>query len=259
MEKTSYEHGAPSFVDIATPDIPAAQAFYTALFGWEFTESDPEAGGYCMALLGDKTVAGMMPLSDEMAAGGMPPCWTTYVTVDDIEAAAGRIGDSGGTVLQPPMDVMTAGRMAIFSSPSGAVSALWEPKDHIGSQLVNEPNTLCWNELLSTDLGTDTAFFASVLGWQAVVSDEMPDYTALSLDGSEDKIIGGAMAPPMPGMPSVWLVYFAVDDTDATVAKAAQLGATPMGPAMDIPVGRIATMADPTGAVFAIIQMNEPA
>ncbi|MCB0964858.1 MAG: VOC family protein [Acidimicrobiales bacterium] len=258
VSMTSYAHGVPSWTDLATPDPEASKAFYGELFGWTYDDQATDQPGtdYTMCAKGDAAAAGMMKLSDEMAAQGMPPVWTTYVSVDDLEAAVAKVGPAGGAVMQPPMDVMDAGRMAVLADPAGAVFCLWEAKDHIGAEVVNETGALSWNELISTDLAGVLPFYGEVLGWtsQAV---PMPngEYTLIQVEGGNPDGIAGAMPPPMEGMPSFWGVYFMVDDAAATVARAKELGATAMMEATPFPgVGTLAALADPHGAMFSIMQ-----
>ena len=255
---TSYAHGVPSWVDLATPDPAAARSFYGELFGWTATEEPTDRPGvtYTMARKGDHAAAGMMLLSEEMAASGMPPVWTTYVTVDDLEATVAKVGPAGGTVLQPPFDVMDSGRMAVLSDPAGAVISLWQATGHIGCEVVNEHGAYTWAELITPDPAAVADFYAAVLGWRAQTM-PMPggeEYTVFMVEGGSENGIAGAMAPPMPGMPSFWSVYFHVDDAAATVAAAERLGASVMMPATEMPtVGTLATLADPQGAMFAVM------
>jgi predicted enzyme related to lactoylglutathione lyase len=141
----------------------------------------------------------------------------------------------------------------------GAVIGLWQPGQHLGAQLANEPGALCWNELITTDLDASKSFYKAVFGWDAEGQGppgEPPAYTEWKLAG---RSIGGMMAktPEMPAeMPPNWGVYFAVADTDATVAKAQELGgALFMGPT-DIEPGRFAVLADNVGAVFNVLQLK---
>jgi predicted enzyme related to lactoylglutathione lyase len=147
----------------------------------------------------------------------------------------------------------------VFADPVGAVIGLWQPNQHIGAQVANEPGTFCWSELVTTDLEASKAFYGAVFGWGA--EDQGPPggppaYTEWQLGG---KSIGGMMAksPDMPAeMPPSWGVYFAVADTDATVAKARELGGSVfMGPT-DIEPGRFAVLADNIGAVFNVLQLK---
>ncbi len=221
---TSYPHGVPSWIDLATPDPDASRSFYAELFGWDYDvePTDQPGNDYTMARKDGRSAAGMMKLSDEMAASGMPPVWSTYVTVDDIEAAVAKVGPAGGNVLQPPMDVMDAGRMAVVTDSAGAVVCLWQAKEHIGAEVVNEHGALTWNELITPDPAAVVPFYSAVFGWTAETA-PMPggEYTVLKVEGGNENGIAGAMAPPMPGMPAFWGVYFNVDDAAATVAKAA--------------------------------------
>ena len=254
---TSYPHGVPSWIDLATPDVAASKGFYGELFGWEFTDEPTDQPGmeYTMARKGGKSVAGMMLLSAEMAASGMPPVWSTYVTVSDIGATVAEIPPAGGMVMQPPMDVMDAGRMAVCSDPAGAVFCLWEARDHIGAEVVNEHGALTWNELITPDPAASAEFYRQVLGW---TSQTMPmptgEYTVFNVEGGDPNGIAGAMATPMPGIPTHWGIYFHVDDIAASAEAATGLGAqTLMAPTAMEGVGTFAAMADPQGAMFSLM------
>ncbi|MGI8939003.1 MAG: VOC family protein [Iamia sp.] len=255
-EVTNHVHGTPSWTDLASPDPAASQEFYGALFGWDFEENPTDGGGtYVMCTKGGKSAAGMMQLSEQMAAAGMPPVWSTYVTVDDIEATAAKVEPAGGRVMQPPMDVMDNGRMAVLADSTGAMICLWEKKETIGAEVVNEHGALTWNELMSKDPGKAADFYAEVLAWTTQIM-PMPDgdYTVFFTPGGDENGIAGGMKSPVEGMPSFWGVYFAVDDCDATVAAATDAGATVMAEAMSVPdVGRFAAIADPQGAMFSVM------
>ena len=127
----------------------------------------------------------------------------------------------------------------------------------IGAQLVNEPVSLTWNELMSTDIEGVKAFYGGLFGWKADTMDMGESQYTVWLLGEGG--VGGGMAAPMPGMPSFWGTYFAVADCDATVEKAKGLGASVMNGPMDIPeVGRMAALTDPQGAVFNVIKNAGP-
>ena len=98
-------------------------------------------------------------------------------------------------------------------------------------------------------------FYAQVFGWAAETV-PMPggEYTVFRVDGADENGIAGAMAPPMPGMPSFWSVYFHVDDVAAAVDTARGLGAQVMMEATVMPgVGTLATLVDPPGAVVSLM------
>ncbi len=257
-ERTGYSHGTPSWLDLSSSDPGASRDFYGGLFGWDFEENPTDAGGtYVMASKGGKSVAGMMQQAPEQAEMGIPPMWNSYVTVDDVEDTTSRAAEAGGSVMMPAMDVMDAGRMAVIVDPTGGVLCLWQAKEHIGSEVVNEHGALTWTELITPDVDAAAAFYGATLGWgtEAMDMGEAGTYT-LFLNGGEQ--IAGAMPPPMEGIPTHWGVYFAVDDCDACVAAAQGLGATVLNPPTDTPPGRMATLADPSGATFSVIQLSEP-
>lgn len=251
MDKSSYAPGTPSWVDLSTPDPDAAARFYAGLFGWEIREPLPEAGGYRMAELRGRPVAGIGPQMQP----GMPPAWATYIATADADATAKAVAAAGGRTLMPPMDVLDAGRMGVFADPAGAVFGVWQPRAHQGAGIVNEPNTLCWNELASRDGAAVIPFYSDVFGWAANTQDMggLP-YTEWLLEG---RSIAGMM--PMDGfpaeVPSYWGLYFAVEDTDAAAAKVTELGGVVHQLPMDIPVGRFALLADPQGAMFSVITL----
>jgi predicted enzyme related to lactoylglutathione lyase len=250
---TEYEPGTPSWVDLASPDLPASVGFYESLFGWEAHDLGPSAGGYNMLEMGGLPVAGAGPMMME----GQPSAWTTYISVDDADATIARVNQAGGTVFVEPMDVLDVGRMAVFADPTGAAIAVWQPKLHKGAGLVNEPGALVWNELSTRDTAAAIAFYHEVFGWDAETG-QMGDmeYTEWKLGG---KTIGGMMRMPEqvpPEAPAFWLTYFATADCDATTAAATGLGATVMAHPMDIPAGRFAVLVDPAGAPFGVIAMQ---
>ncbi|HUK64502.1 MAG TPA: VOC family protein, partial [Dongiaceae bacterium] len=168
---------------------------------------------------------------------------------------------AGGTVFVEPMDVLQAGRMAVVADPQGALFCIWQPREHIGSEIVNEPGALIWNELATTDTAAAKAFYGAVFGWgsEDMTGDDGMAYTRWELDG---KGVGGMM--PMgdaypAGIPPNWLTYFAVEDCAATVARAVELGGRVQMEPMTISMGTFAVLADPSGAVFAVIELAQGA
>lgn len=252
MQIESYEPGTPSWVDLGSPEPAAAADFYSGLFGWELVDQGPDAGGYRMAYLRDRPVAGIGP----MQRSDVPPYWTTYISVSDADAVTKNVRAAGGQVFVEPMDVFDAGRMAVFADPTGAPFAIWQPRGHIGATLVNEPGTMCWNELATRDPDTAKAFYPATLGWSPPEREigGVP-YTEWKIG---DRTVAGMvrMDDSWPAeIPPHWMVYFAVDSTDAATARTEQLGASVSVPPTDIPPGRFAVLSDPHGAVFSVITM----
>ncbi|HVE97949.1 MAG TPA: VOC family protein [Mycobacteriales bacterium] len=251
-EMTEYAAGTPIWVDVATSDLDGARKFYGALFGWESEDGDPDFGGYTMFTKGGKMVAGVGPVMDP----SQPVAWSTYLAVDDVDKTTEQVTAAAGQVLVPAMTINDAGRMAVYADPTGAAVGVWQPDQHRGFELVNEPGTVVWNELATRDVDAAKAFYSAALGLEPKASEFDDTYTTLHADG---RPVAGLMNMPEgypPQVPAHWSVYFAVEDTDATVARLTELGGVVRMPAFDTPPGRTAVLADPYGAVFAVIAMN---
>ena len=258
-ERTSYAPGTPCWVDLATPDLEAAEGFYKPLFGWEIPElpNSSEMGGYRRAKLNGKDVAGAMPLMQE----GQPPAWSTYVSVDDADAIARAIQENGGTMIAEPMEVASYGRLAMFTDPEGAFFGIWQPLDFAGAELVNESGAFSWNELNTANAEAAKRFYGSVFGWEFEdrETENADGYTICMVDGN--RVAGMLqMSGRVPSeVPPHWNTYFTVEDVEAAIEKGkAGGGESVMGP-MDVEVGRIAVLRDPWGAVFSVIRLNEAA
>lgn len=248
---TPWPEGTPCWVDLMSPDAERARAFYGELFGWQFQVGDESTGFYAMASLDDQQVAGVGALMAE----GQPTVWTTYLAASDIEKTAQAILEAGGTVIQPPMDVFDFGRMAIAQDPTGGVFGLWQAGTHLGSTLVNETGTVVWNELLTRDYDAARAFYTDVFGYTYTeLGDDGFQYSTIEVDGNTVGGLGGLPAEVPAAVPPHWLTYFAVDDADAAVEKAVALGGSVQRPAQDMPYGRHAGIADPSGAGFAVLK-----
>lgn len=258
---TTHTQGTFNWPELATTDQNAAKKFYSALFGWEVADQDVGPNSiYTIFKNAGRDAAALHTLEPAMREAGVPPHWGTYITVENADATAATAKALGATVVVEPFNVMEHGRMAVITDPQGATFSAWQPLQHPGVGVVAEPSSLAWTELNSKDVAGSKAFYTALIGWSAK-DDPMPaelgggHYTTwMKADGPA----GGMM--PMPATapaPSHWMPYFAVADVDAAHAKAASLGALTYVPPADIPgTGRFAVVADPQGAVFALIKFN---
>jgi uncharacterized protein len=249
-QRSQYAPGTFSWVDLATPDPDAAKSFYAALLGWQPEDMPmPDGGAYSMQRVDGHDVAAIAPQPQAQRDAGMPAVWQSYVTVDSADAAATRAAELGGTVHAGPFDVMQAGRMAVIQDPQGAFFIVWEPRNHTGAGLVNAPGAFCWNELAAADLDTAPDFYAQLFGWQAEPFEGGPMRYLTIKNGSATN---GGMREKQPQEPPYWLVYFAVDDVDESVAKIGELGGSTIAGPFEMAQARMAVVADPQGAVFAL-------
>jgi uncharacterized protein len=247
----SNTEGAPVWLDLFTPDPTAAAAFYAAIGGWEVSEPNAEFGGYQIFTHGGGQIAGMM-LND----GSMPPSWTVYLEAADAEAVAERITANGGAVVTPAMQVGDMGVMVFATDPAGAHFGVWQPLSHQGFHVRGEVGAPAWFEEHSRDFPASVAFYEKVFGWDTHVLADTDDFR-YTTQGKDDAATAGIMdaAGFLPAqVPSHWTFYLEVENADATIAKAVELGGElVMGPD-DSPFGRLAQLIDPQGAMFKIMQ-----
>lgn len=258
QENPHYQPGTFCWVELGTTDGEAAKRFYTELFGWTFSDSPigPDMV-YTMLKLDEQNIGALYQMPSEMTSQGIPPNWLSYVSVASADESAAKAKELGATVMKDPFDVMDVGRMAVIQDPTGAVFAIWQAGTNKGAAIFNVPGSLCWNELATNDTAKDGEFYSGLFGWTKDTMNLGPmEYTMFANNG---RGAGGMfkLTPEMAGIPPHWLNYFAVDDCDAKVKKATELGASIMKPADDIPgIGRFAILRDPQNAVFAVIKLE---
>lgn len=247
--------GMPCWTDLASPDVAASRRFYEGLFGWTSTVAEePEAGGYTTFFKDGKTVAAVGPLMGE----GQQSAWMTYFAIADADATTARIEGAYGKVLMAPMDVMGYGRMGVFLDPSDAAFAIWQAGSMSGEDISGAPGSRSWNELRTRDTEGAKSFYGDVFAWRGrdIPGDSTP-YTVFEI---RDAAAAGMMplnaAQPPVDVPPHWMVYFEVADTDATAAKASELGGSVFVPPTDNAAGRLAVLVDPHGAHFSVIKSN---
>jgi len=256
-----YIPGVPCWVDTTQPDPEAAVAFYGALFGWQFEDVMPpeSPARYFVARLGGGDVAAVTTQPE-----GGQTAWNTYIWVADADETAAKVREAGGRVLSEPMDVGEAGRMAVCADPAGAAFSIWQPNRHRGATVVNEPGSVNFNDLHTNDAEGARAFYGAVFGWELLNGGmwALPaygDFLEERNPGTRDRVaqFGGpsrfeevvATLLRIDG-PARWGVTFAVEDADATAARAAELGGTVLIAPVDAPWVRTTVIADPAGAVF---------
>lgn len=257
-ERTSYTNGMFSWVENATTDQDGAKSFYATLFGWEYDDRTVGEGMvYSMAQIDGKAVAAISPQMYDERERGIPPHWNNYITVENVDAVTAKVAELGGQVLAEPFDVMDAGRMSAFMDPTGAVAYLWQARDNIGADLVNVAGAFCWNELATRDVETAERFYSQLFGWKfdRAGQTEEPAYWMI-VNG--DRLNGGMRGigdELPPEAPSHWLVYFGVDDAEATSELAAGAGGQVLLPKFSMgDSGAFAVLSDPAGASFAVFE-----
>ncbi|MEO5875606.1 MAG: VOC family protein [Streptosporangiaceae bacterium] len=242
--------GAPCWIDLGIPDAARAMEFYRAVFGWDYDDKGAEYGGYITALKNGKQVAGLME-TPEAAQGAW---WGVYFATLDLQDSVRRTTGAGGTVLTPAMDVMNLGRMAILTDAQGARFGLWEAREFIGCELVNEPGALCWSELMTSVPDASSTFYEQALQLETrQIGEGGFDYR---LGMVESGPVFGVFSDPGALSPR-WTTYLAVDNADEACRTVVAHGGTVVREPADSPFGRFAVVTDPFGAEFAAMDLSK--
>jgi predicted enzyme related to lactoylglutathione lyase len=230
-------------------DPKQAQDFYTQLFGWETEVFKPGEADYTMISARGQTHGGF----GKAMEGAPPPHWLSHVRVENLEDAIEKAKNAGGKLAAGPFEMSEVGRIAIIADPQGAYISAYQPEaEGPGSEGV-----FVWDELGTNDVDGAQRFYEEVFGW--TTSDMGAEYGGYRIFNRGETGVAGVMNLPDTSIPPHWQPYVAVEDPDATAAKANELGGSTLMEPMDVPkVGRIAVLRDPQGATFGIIK-PEPA
>ncbi|GAA5084880.1 VOC family protein [Nocardia iowensis] len=253
--------GDPCWVDLYTSDLDRSIAFYGELFGWTADRAGEEFGGYVTFRKDGLAVAGAM---GRMAGEESPEQWTIYLASSDAKATADKALAHGGSVFVAPMAVGDLGSMAVLGDVGGASIGVWQTGTFGGFEtraLVNDgqwrdhAGAPSWFELHTRAYDASLDFYRSVFGWQDTFTiSDTPEFRYTTIH-AQSPMLGGVMdaAAFMPeGVPAGWTVYFGADEVDKTIAKLVELGGTVLSAPEDTPYGRMAAVADATGARFSI-------
>jgi predicted enzyme related to lactoylglutathione lyase len=123
MAENKPAHGMFCWNELMTRDTEAAGKFYSELIGWKPADSGMPGMQYTLFKVGDKDAGGMMAMPAEIPKE-VPSHWMAYITVDDVDAAAKKVSELGGTVMHGPEDVPNVGRFCVIQDPTGAVVSL---------------------------------------------------------------------------------------------------------------------------------------
>ena len=277
-KRDRYPAGVPCWIDSARPDAASAVAFYSGLLGWEMADQMPPGSSetYFEAQVDGGLVAAIGSWDN-----GLPDArWTTYIAVEDADAAAERVRGAGGRVIVEPHDVLDAGRMAMCADPEGATFAVWQANTHIGAEVVNAPGSWNWSNLITADADGAQRFYGAVFGWEfdameiggdrsvTVVVPEYGDYLESIDPGVRARHAAGGAPPrftdtvawfePMDQGGPRWHLTFTVADADEAATRARELGGEVLVEPFDIPWQRITVIRDPHGATFTASQFKPP-
>jgi predicted enzyme related to lactoylglutathione lyase len=252
---TTHLPGKVIWADLVTPDLAAAQAFYSGLFGWTFRDTQSGNAHHTEALVNGRPIAGIV--QRPIPAGEQhQPHWLTFIAVADVDRAARLAVKDGAQELAKPTTYRGRGRQAVLAGPDGAVFAILASASGDPGDYLAEPGEWIWSALLTSDPDTAAKFYQSVFGYDLfdLPSTDGLEHVVLS---SQDYARAGINSLPKDARHrhAHWLNFVRVADTDAAVAKAVTLGGRVLvEPRVDRNGGKIALLADPAGAPFGIME-----
>jgi predicted enzyme related to lactoylglutathione lyase len=239
------------WADLVTDDAKTARAFYTRMFGWTFRDF----GGYFVGENDEHPLCGIVqqPRPKDRPA---QPRWLPYMSVSSVDRAQRAVLKGGGRVAAPPGKILDRGEQALFADAEGAVfgvikSSSGDPKDFLA-----EPGDWIWIQFLSRDAKKASEFYRVVGEYEArenTASARLSDYVLVS-DGYARATIRTIPKANTHVQPA-WLPFVRVKSVSESVALAKQLGGKVLiEPKPELFNGKVAVIADPTGAAIGILE-----
>lgn len=257
--RTGFTDGEICWTDLQTSDVGAAKAFYAALFGWRYEDlPTPDGRSYAQAFLGEDLVTVIAPQNPQQQAATAPGQWNVYFASSDAQELADGLVHAGGTLEFGPEEVGGTGVMVFFAPPGGGTTGAWQAGSHFGAGRGGEPGALAWAELLTPEPRAAVGFFQQLFGHDVTEypQDDGGRYTTLIVNGAEVAGIAAVPAEAAGTLKPGWQVYFGVSSVADTIAAAVAAGGTVLiEPDEDEDAGTIATLEDPQGGVFSVLEL----
>ena len=246
--------GRPVWYELMTSDPSAAEKFYDNVIGWSSSPFPSSPQPYTVfKRSGDVQVGGLMKTPDGM---NMPPFWSMYVAVPNLEEAVAHIKRLGGSELSEIIDVPTVGRMQMLKDPQGAAFYIIQPLPREERpETAPQVGDASWHELMTTDAEAAMKFYSDVFGWQPSEVMDMGEMGKYHMFNRPVGMIGGMMnkPPQLANVPPHWGIYFLVSDINAAVERVKANGGQILNGPMEVPGGDwIVNAMDPQGAAFSL-------
>jgi len=255
--QSSAEHlpGKVIWVELVTPDLAAAERFYGGLFGWTFRDLHAGDTRYALAQRDGEAVAGLVERAVP-ATEKRQPAWLTFLAVGDVDDASRAVVAKGGKILLQPRTYASRGRQAVFADPQGAVFAVLashsgDPPDYLAA-----PGAWVWSSLFARDADQDAGFYQTVFGYDVFdLDDESGSRHMILSSGDYARLSVNQLPADAARRHPHWLNFVRVVDAADSSAKAVALGGRVLVPArLDRHGGKLAVLADPTGAPFGVME-----
>jgi uncharacterized protein len=260
VEPASQEHhaGKVIFFELLTPDLAAAKVFYGTLFGWTFQDIDVGGTAYAQASLDGAPVAGFVhrPVP---AGEHRQPSWLSFLAVRDVDRARTIAIEHGASVLSLPHDIPNRGREAVLADPQGAVFGVIASSSGDPPDVLAAPGEWIWSSLITRDPDSEAAFYQAIFDYEVFDLPANPgtEHLMLAVDDYSRASVN-SLPTSSPKAHPHWLSYIRVMDADQMTAKLVSLGGRVLvAPRVDRHGGKVAVVADPTGAPFGLLEWPE--
>lgn len=234
--------------ELMTPDVARAKAFYSDVFGWTYTEWDMGHFVYTGILIGETGIGGIMPISPGQ---GIPPCWGSYLGVEDVDATATLAVELGGEIVHGPEDIPGVGRFAVVRDSTGAVFTAYR-EAQTPPLLPERPpmHGFCWETVTTADAQKTTEFYGKLAGWTT-----RPGGGAAQVFRTSGGSMVADIQPAAEAWPVAWTTYVLVEKLAPVLMRVAAAGGSVVVPLIPVPgFGNAAVLADPFGAVLCIFE-----
>lgn len=252
-------HGSFIWYELMTTDADAAERFYSEVVGWtiEPFEDGGEGLDYRILSAPDGPVGGIMKLPTGAEAGGMPPGWLGYIGVDDVDAAAEKLKQAGGSVHMEPQDIQGVGRMAFVADPQRVPFYIMRGsvEGHSSNAFAEKALGHCaWNELSTSDQDGALAFYREQFGIEPGDGMDMGPMGTYRFINHDGRMIGAVMRQmPGAGRP-MWAYYFRVPSIQAAIGRIEAAGGKVVQGPHEVPGGdHIVVGTDPQDAKFHLV------
>lgn len=241
------------WADLVTDDVPAAQKFYGGLFGWTFRN----LGNYTIAANDERPLCGMFQ-RPRPADPNAKPRWLGYISVSSVERAKKAVTRAGGRVLAEPRKFPDRGEQAVFADAEGALFGVIKSSSGDPEDFLPDPGDWIWIQLMSRDGRKAAEFYRTIGGYEVIEntsSNKLSDYV-LASEGYARATVRTIQTDDGKVRPT-WLPFVRVQNVGESVAKAKQLGGKVLiEPDPEIFNGKVAVVADPTGAAIGLLEWS---
>jgi predicted enzyme related to lactoylglutathione lyase len=242
------------WADLVTDDVPAAEKFYSDLFGWTFHS----IGDYTIAANEERPLCGMFqrPRPKDQSAH---PHWFGYLSAKNVDAAQRVVLKLGGRVLAHPQKFPKRGEQAVFTDPEGAIFGVIKSISGDPQDFKPDPGDWIWIQLLSHDSAKASKFYREVGGYDIVENTEsnrLSDFVLVS-EGYARATVRTIPKDRAQAKPD-WLPYVRVNSVRDSVARAKELGGQVLfEPRPEYLDSKVAVIRDPTGAAMGLLEWSD--